>query len=498
MKIFLYILLVFVAKPIYAENIFHAIAWKNMDRINFYIKQDGLETIDHSGATPLFSAIATGDIKLVKLFVDQGANVNHISDYRWTPYMLATDIGNMSILKYLFGSGEIRNIDYTNSNGETAYMRAAMNGHTAIMQYLTKNANVKTGLKQSRGYNELILAINNNEAPTVKYIMKNYPTLINEPDNEGLTPVTHAFVLGNEDVVDLFVANKEVNYNLKDKIDGSTTFLSTVVTSNPKLLKILLKKKVVDIQSPTLKGETPLMRAINLGNEEVIKVLLDSGANIAVKNKKGQDALDYAKNQKDYDIMKLVERYSTDPKLLAKSELFRSERKLDVVAIKAKAKLEDSARTAKKKAEADKKAEKAKKEADKKAAKNKTAKKGNKKATGKSSKKEVDKKATGKKAAKKGNKKATGKSSKKEVDKKATGKSSKNDKEAIKAKKDADKKAEKAKKEADKKAKKDADKAKKDADKAKKEADKKAKKDADKAKKEADKKAKKDAKKAKK
>lgn len=49
----------------------------------------------------------------------------------------------------------------------------------------------------------------------------------------------------------------------------------------------------------TRKKETPMMKAVQTSSVEAVKLLLDSGARVDMKNSKGQTALDIAKDMKD-------------------------------------------------------------------------------------------------------------------------------------------------------------------------------------------------------
>ena len=61
----------------------------------------------------------------------------------------------------------------------------------------------------------------------------------------------------------------------------------------------------IDAQSPN--GTTPLMMAASYGSPEAVKLLIESGADIHVRNQKGMTALDFARRAERPDSVELIE-----------------------------------------------------------------------------------------------------------------------------------------------------------------------------------------------
>ncbi len=67
-------------------------------------------------------------------------------------------------------------------------------------------------------------------------------------------------------------------------------------------MKLLLDHSAyVDAGSPN--GTTPLMMAARGGHVSTVKLLLDNGADLTVKNQIGLTALDFAKTYKEPDVV---------------------------------------------------------------------------------------------------------------------------------------------------------------------------------------------------
>jgi ankyrin repeat protein len=82
---------------------------------------------------------------------------------------------------------------------------------------------------------------------------------------------------------------------------GETTFHYVVVESRIDLAELLLQAGS-DINSATLFGHTPLMSAVQLGNIELVRWLVDHGASLDPKTVNDDTALSYAAAGKHREI----------------------------------------------------------------------------------------------------------------------------------------------------------------------------------------------------
>jgi ankyrin repeat-rich membrane spanning protein len=61
----------------------------------------GLNCVDSYGWTPLYEAIHQGHLGVVKLLVEEGADVDHVDMAGWSPLYLAAYYGHLEIVRYL-------------------------------------------------------------------------------------------------------------------------------------------------------------------------------------------------------------------------------------------------------------------------------------------------------------------------------------------------------------------------------------------------------------
>ncbi|KAH8706951.1 hypothetical protein GQ44DRAFT_818173 [Phaeosphaeriaceae sp. PMI808] len=112
---------------------------------NAYVAYDGLRISRHfsselTRATPLLAAIDAQNLPMIKLLVEQGADIDHARKVgmRRTPLQRAAEIGNFDIVHYLISQGAP--IDTTPIySAATELQLAAMNGYVGIATFLLES-----------------------------------------------------------------------------------------------------------------------------------------------------------------------------------------------------------------------------------------------------------------------------------------------------------------------------------------------------------------------
>jgi hypothetical protein len=98
-------------------------------------------------ATPLYTAVAKGDVKAVKELIDKGADVNEsFGPASSNPLSAASSVGHLDVVKLLLAKGA--NLETTSGNmGWTALSDAAYHGNVAIVNLLLdKGANASRAI----------------------------------------------------------------------------------------------------------------------------------------------------------------------------------------------------------------------------------------------------------------------------------------------------------------------------------------------------------------
>jgi uncharacterized protein len=203
------------------------------------------------GLTPLIFAARQGDLSIVRILVEAGANVNETSEYGWTPLLVATQNKSYLIGKYLLDHGANPNI--ANGGGWNPLFIATHNRNIERGDYPVRKPDMDhldfIKLLLARGANPNLRMLSSTETRTV-------------------------------------FTNEWLNYS------GATPFLRAAQSGDLVLMKLLLAHGA-DPQIPTFINVTPLMAASGIGwvegvtyewspkeTYDTVKFLLDLGADV--------------------------------------------------------------------------------------------------------------------------------------------------------------------------------------------------------------------------
>lgn len=240
--------------------------------------------------TPFLAAIATGSKDVVHAFVDalqpergsQGGVETIWELYSSGPdgkrlspaYLTLNAADRVDLVPLLLGTHNAHLIDLTlttdqfdfnsiNRTGDTPLTWAVKHGELKIVESLLRSDFVDPNQRES---------------------------------HQGRTPLLLAVALGQEAIVEILLDHGKVDKHAIDP-EGHTT-LSLVADGrycNTNMVKLLLKKGEVNINSKTQKGMTLLMMRAMRGDEEAIKFLVGcEGINVNEVDKEGTAALMHA------------------------------------------------------------------------------------------------------------------------------------------------------------------------------------------------------------
>lgn len=101
------------------------------------IKQIHVNATGKSGRTPLFMVCEEGSLKLAKLLIEKGADVEAKDWFTWTPLQSAAAYGHAPIVELLLEHGA--DLEHYNSAVVNALSAAACGGHDKVVEVLLKH-----------------------------------------------------------------------------------------------------------------------------------------------------------------------------------------------------------------------------------------------------------------------------------------------------------------------------------------------------------------------
>jgi ankyrin repeat protein len=141
----------------------------------------------------------------------------------------------------------------------------------------------------SKGDPMLILAIWDKSNNVITYLIGNKSTDVDLSNKIGETPLMIASINGNMPVVKSLVEQRQAQINHI----GWTPLHYAASRGHMEVAEYLILKGAT-IDSLSQSNTTPLMMAVISGNEPLIKLLLDKGANLKLRNDQGFTAIDIA------------------------------------------------------------------------------------------------------------------------------------------------------------------------------------------------------------
>jgi ankyrin repeat protein len=286
-----------------SDRFYTVIRENNLPALRVILKSTDSNARDKRGTTPLMYAAASGSAESMRILLAAGADANAKNDFGATPLMWAiTDPEKVRVL--LTAGADIR---AKSKMGRTPlYLAAANDGSSATVKLLLDRGANPTE-RDSRQSTPLLAATAANDTASIKLLLE-HGADANDADDVGMTALMNAASNGNLKVIEMLLARganvnavskPEINQNVKNgpiALGSFTALMVAVPAAGPEVIKALLDAGA-QVDPADVRQMTPLMMAIatDHADSRVVKLLLDRGADPKRKDREGQNAFDWAR-----------------------------------------------------------------------------------------------------------------------------------------------------------------------------------------------------------
>jgi len=157
------------------------------------------------------------------------------------------------------------------------------------------------------GGDEIHDAVKSGNLEKVKIFLQGNKDLMNQKDQQGKTPLHHAIETGHDHIAKYLIV-QGADLDLKDENNDSLLHYAAFMGSL-EIADMLLKKGVTSINEGDKENMTPLHLSCERGHPEIVKLLLDHGADIEAKDGMGRTPLAFTAGSRNMEVVHiLVER----------------------------------------------------------------------------------------------------------------------------------------------------------------------------------------------
>jgi len=132
--------------------------------------------------TALYEACLIGDLKIVQILIEHGADVNYKSSFKHTPLFNACIRGNLEIAKLLLEKGA--KINQQNNAWITPLISACSKRRYDVVKFLLDN-NADPNIRDENGRTAICYAIQNQDFETTEILLQ-YGVYLSNKDKQGL------------------------------------------------------------------------------------------------------------------------------------------------------------------------------------------------------------------------------------------------------------------------------------------------------------------------
>ncbi|BCS83255.1 hypothetical protein QLL95_gp0868 [Cotonvirus japonicus] len=273
-----------------------------------YSYEEGLidvNQVNDNGDFILFRASEKGNLQLVKMFIELGANVNQQNKLGNTAIWIACWKKYPCIISELIDSGA--DINLANFKGNVPLTNTCQMGPKKIAEMLVARG-ADVNVINKNGDTLLLLCCRNGQHEVLEVLLSRIcPSLIEHKAHiDGFSAILAATESNKPDCIKIlcdYGINIEQKTDINNEIIKGATSLHLAAYYNRIEAAVMLISLGANINSLDINNQTPLHTAIIQGNYEIVKLLRNYKANLFIIDSFGGIPMSYCRDSKIKDYL---------------------------------------------------------------------------------------------------------------------------------------------------------------------------------------------------
>lgn len=224
------------------------------------------------GSTPLAWAVERQDLDMVRLLLDRGAKPSGADTPSLTPLMVACQYGDGAILNLLLTAGA--NVKTVGANGVTALSLCAANAPATVLARLIE-AGAEIDETNDQGQTPLMWAAANGRLENIQLLLK-HGARVNQKTTAGFTPLLFALKSGEPKApIAVFEAGGDADYVAPD----GTSVVQLAMYQKAFDFAARMIERGANLTAFDRNGNQLLHAAVAANQASLVKLLVAKGAN---------------------------------------------------------------------------------------------------------------------------------------------------------------------------------------------------------------------------